>query len=448
MPGWRKTLAILTVLSMVALAAVFASLASAHSTTTKSGTLNIMGFGSGDDVAATRYAIAAKAVAGDTINNPNGGFNDQQFLAAIAGGNAPDLVYMDRNDVGTYAAKGVLMPLSSCVSSQKIDLSQYRKSAISQVTYKGALYGIPEFENARTIMVNDYVAKKAGVKVSDISTTDWAKLSQVAKKMSVVSGGKVTRIGFDPKLPEFLPLWAKANGQDLLSKDGLHAYLNSPKAVQALTYAMSLINEQGGWNAFSAFRNTFDFFGAGNQYAKNQLGAFPIEDWYYNVIAQTSPQVQLTAVPFTNRKGGPINYQGGSTWVIPKAAKNPTDACKFAKTMTSVSTWLAAAKERAAKVAKANQPFTGLFTANAVADQAIYTQVFKPVKKWTQWANTYKTLLNVQRYSFNVPVSPAGEEVQTAWTNAVNRVLQGQQSPQQALDQAQKEAQAAINAAS
>jgi multiple sugar transport system substrate-binding protein len=340
------------------------------------------------------------------------------------------------------------MPLSSCIKSQNIDMSQYRQSAVQEVTYGGQVYGIPEFENARTVMVNDYVAKKAGVKISDISTTDWAKLSQVAKKMAVVSNGTVKRIGFDPKLPEFLPLWAKANGQDLLSKDGKTAYLNAPKTVAALQFAMSLINEQGGWNAFSAFRNKFDFFGADNQYAKNQLGAFPIEDWYYNVIAQSSPQVQLTAVPFTNRKGGELNYEGGSTWVIPKAAKNPTAACTWAKTITSVTAWMAAAKERAAKVAKANQPFTGLFTANATADQDIYTKVFKPVKKWTQWANAYKTILGMQRYSFGIPASAAGEEIKTAWTNAVNRVLQGQQTPKQALDQAQKEATAAIAAAS
>jgi multiple sugar transport system substrate-binding protein len=439
----RKGFALLFIGALCVL--VWASFANAH--TRDNGTLNIMGFGTGDDVATTRAAIAIKAVAPDKINNPNGGFNDQQFLAAVAGGNAPDLVYMDRQDVGTYAAKGVLMPLTSCIKSQNIKMSQYRQAAVAEVSYKGAVYGIPEFENARTLIVNRLIVQKAGLKLSDISTTNWTKLAQVAKKMSVVKNGKVVRIGFDPKLPEFLPLWAKANGQDLMSKDGTKAFLNAPKTVQALKFALSLINEQGGWNAFSSFRNTFDFFGNGNQYAKNQLGAFPMEDWYYNVLAQTSPQIRIASVPFTNRKGAVINYEGGSTWVIPKAAKNPTAACTWAKTMTAPSTWMAAAKERAAKVAKANQPFTGLFTANAVADQEIYNKVFKASPKFKEWDAAYKNLLFVQRYSFGIPVSPAGEEVKNAWMNAVNRVLQGQQSPQDALNQAQKEATSAINAA-
>jgi multiple sugar transport system substrate-binding protein len=56
-------------------------------------------------------------------------------------------------------------------------------------------------------------------------------------------------------------------------------------------------------------------------------------------------------------------------------------------------------------------------------------------------------VLDVQRYSFGIPASPASAEFQQAWTDAVNRVLAGQQSPKQALDQAQKEAVAAIKAA-
>ena len=60
-------------------------------------TLNIMGFGTnGDDVAKSRFAIAQQAIAPDTVSAPNGGFNDQQFLAAVASGNPPDLVYMIR----------------------------------------------------------------------------------------------------------------------------------------------------------------------------------------------------------------------------------------------------------------------------------------------------------------------------------------------------------------
>jgi multiple sugar transport system substrate-binding protein len=46
-----------------------------------------------------------------------------------------------------------------------------------------------------------------------------------------------------------------------------------------------------------------------------------------------------------------------------------------------------------------------------------------------------------------LPANPADAEFKTAWQDAVNRVLNGQQTPQEAMDQAQEEAQAALDAA-
>ena len=34
----------------------------------------------------------------------------------------------------------------------------------------------------------------------------------MAEKLTVTKGDKLQRIGFDPKIPEFLPMWVKANG--------------------------------------------------------------------------------------------------------------------------------------------------------------------------------------------------------------------------------------------
>ncbi len=42
-------------------------------------TLQVLGFGTGDVIANTRAALATKAVAPAKVNNPSGGFNDQQF---------------------------------------------------------------------------------------------------------------------------------------------------------------------------------------------------------------------------------------------------------------------------------------------------------------------------------------------------------------------------------
>jgi multiple sugar transport system substrate-binding protein len=442
-----KAIGALAVAAVVAAVAVTA--AAAHTSSTKatklSGTLNIMGFGTnGDDVAKNRFAIAQKAIAPVKVNAPNGGFNEQQFLTDVASKQVPDVLYWDRSFVGTYAAKGALMPLDNCIKNDKIDTSQYRQAALQSVTYKGHIYGIPEFFDVRTLIVDTRVADTSGVTGKDFNTANTAAFKAAALKMYQHSGSQVTRIGIDPKLPEFFPLWAKAFGANILSKDGLHPDLNSKQAIAALTYANSLIQAQGGYNAFLAFRNTWDFFGGDNQVAKNQVGAWPMEEWYYNVLASASPNVNVTAIPFRSKTGDPINYSTGSAWSIPKGSKNAAAACQWMKTMTNASTWETVANIRKAAYAKAGQFWTGLFTGNAKADAVINKPTANEPKKWSSIINTVE---NAERYSFALPASPASAQFNTAWTNAVNRVLQGQQTPAAALNQAQKEAVAAIKAA-
>jgi multiple sugar transport system substrate-binding protein len=444
---WKR-ISVLTAIAAGLAVAVAVSLASATTDRAASAgaaaatNLSIMGFGTnGDDVAKTRYAIAEKAVGG-SVDAPNGAFDDQQFLAAVAARDVPDLVYFGRDKVGTYAARGALVPLTSCIKSHKINTKQYRKAALSEATYKGKIYAIPEFYDVRTVIVNLDVLAKANVKLADLNTRNWTKLKAAAKKLYVTSGGKVSRIGFDPKLPEFFPLWAKANGADILSKDGLHPKLNSPKAVAALQYAISLINAQGGWDKFKSFRDTWDFFGKKNQVAEDQVGAWPMEQWYYNVLTSSSPQVKIHALPFRARNGQVINYETGSAWAIPKGAKHQAAACTWMKAMTSTSTWMAAARNRAAVRKQQNRPYTGLSTANSVADTAIFKQTYTPINKYFDQA--VKTVLDVQQHSFNIPASPASAEFQDAWQNAVNSVLTGQASAKSALNKAQKIASDAI----
>jgi multiple sugar transport system substrate-binding protein len=448
MSGRWKRIGLLTALTAALAAAVAVSLASAMTdrsaspATAAATNLTIMGFGTnGDDVAKTRYARAEAAVGGG-VSAPNGGFDDQQFLAAIAAGDVPDLVYFTRDKVGTYAARGALVPLTSCIKSHKINMKQYRSAAVNEVTYKKKVYAIPEFYDVRTVIVNLDVLNKAKVKLSQLNTRNWTTLKAAAKKLYQSSGGKVSRIGFDPKLPEFFPLWAKANGADILSKDGLHPHINSPKAVAALQYAISLINAQGGWDRFKSFRDTWDFFGKKNQVAEDQVGAWPMEQWYYNVLTANSPQVKIAALPFRARNGKVINYETGAAWAIPKGAKHQAAACTWMKTMTSVNTWMAAARNRAAVRKQQNRPYTGLSTANAVADKAIFKQTYTPINKYFDQA--VKTVLDVQQHSFYIPASPASSEFQDAWTNAVNSVLTGQASVRSALNKAQKTATAAI----
>jgi multiple sugar transport system substrate-binding protein len=410
-----------------------------------SGSLSLMGVSAGDEVGTSRVKLYKQQHPKVTVKMNDAGFDAQQFLTAVKSKNPPDLVYMDRNLIGTYAARGTLQPLESCISGQGIDMTQFRPAAQDEVKYDGKIYGIPEFYTVQAILVDAKVLKGADVQASDLDTSDWGALETVAKKLYASKDGKPTRIGFDPKLPEFLPLWAQANGTSLVNPDG-SPKLDDPKVAEALEYAVRLVDDQGGWAKFKAFRDTWDFFGSKNQVASDQVGAWPMENWYVNVLVDTSPDVDLTAVPFKDKQGKPISMLGGSAWVIPTGSRNPALACDFAKTMTSADAWAAAGAARAAKVKKDKSIFTGLFTGNKAADEAIKSQYVKSSGNAgfdTAIEDYYKAL---DYATARVP-SPASQEITDAWTKAATRALNHQGTAAELLAKAQTEAQSAYDRA-
>jgi len=444
MEGRTKRIAVLLVVA-AAFAAVIAGTAGARTDAPKANTLDIYGYGPGDDVQENRAAYAASQLPGVTIKREPASFDDQAFLTRLASGSVPDLVRMGRPSMALYAAKGVLQPINSCVSKSLI--KQYRAGAIKALTWKGKLYGLPEFTNQVTLIVNPQAFQEAGVPLKDAQMKNLSLLLKTAKKLTKFDGsGNLTRIGFDPKIDSGFgfPLWVKYFGANIISSDGLHAQLNTAAARKALAFTTAVINAEGGWNKFVAYRNTFDFFGAGNPLVKDQLGMWPMESFIYNVFANNSPKQQIAARYFTNRKGGPITFFSGNGWVIPKASSDFADACAYMKAVTSVQAWLTAGKKRYDARKAANQAFTGLYTANAVADRKLYEDIYHATGN-PAYDDAVKYLVNASKYGFELPPTPAGAQFANAYNSAVQRVLTGQQSIKAALAQAQKEAQAAIN---
>ncbi|MCT9931124.1 extracellular solute-binding protein [Planotetraspora sp. A-T 1434] len=408
--------------------------------------LTTMGFGLPDEIATTRVAAFQKAHPDVKLTINQGQFDEQAFLSSVASGNPPDVVYLSREMLGTYAARGAIQPLDDCVAKQGIATGDFYPAAQQQVRLAGKWYGMPEFYNSIVLLVNDKAAKEAGADPAKIDASDWDGLSALAKKMNKVSGGKIERFGFYPKLPEFLPLWAKANGADLMTADGRTSQLTDPKVIEALTYANGLLKEQGGWTRLKAFTDTFDYFGEKNPVTQDQIGMMLTEQFLITSMANTSPDARITVLPFEDRQGHPISNVGGNAWAIPKGARNPDAACQWIKTMTSADTWIAAAKARAAKRAQEGKVYTGTYTGNAKADKVIFSQIVRP-SGHEPYDNAIKTILAAQAEGLVVPPSPAAAEFRTAWLDAATRVMQGRAEPQAALLQAHGEAQRALRGA-
>ena len=403
-----------------------------------------------DEIATTRYDIFTDQNPDLEVTFTESNFDAATFLASVAAGNPPDVVRMDRAIIGTYVANGALDPIDQCITDRSIDMSQYRQSAVEGVTMGGQVYGIPEFYDSRIILINDSVLEEVSLTVEDIDTSDWAALSAVNEQLMAKEGDSITRLGFDPKIPEFLPLWAAANGTSLISDDGLTSNLDDPLVAEALEYSVSLVEAHGSASDFLDFRGNgpggVDFFGAQNQFVEDTLGAFPMEQWYLNVLAGASPDEGVSFAPFLDREGNEITFASGSAWVIPAAADNKEAACEFMRVVTLPDTWYAAAEVRATTRAADGEPFTGTYTANSVADERIFSELVTEESAGAYYEGV-QLALSTADDAITLPPNAAAEEFTRIWQDAVQRVLNEGVSAADALADADQEAQAALDAA-
>jgi len=207
------------------------------------------------------------------------------------------------------------------------------------------------------------------------------------------------------------------------------------------------MDAQGGYAKVKSFTDSFDFFGAKNQYVKDQVGAQVNAQWYVNVLTPYVKNVDISAVPFKNSEGQPFTVASGTSFVIPEGAKNPDAACAWALGLTSQEAWMAAGAARAKTIAKTPGAInTGLFTGSPAADKAIRDTYVKQSSN-AGFNEAIATYYDVVASGKSFGASPAGQQIQTELQNAVTSALLGTKTAEAALKDAQTAAMRAYNQA-
>jgi multiple sugar transport system substrate-binding protein len=365
--------------------------------------------------------------------------------------NAPDVVRMNTSDLATYVARGVLAPLDECFSTMGVDVAgTFYAAPLSQATINGQVYGAPEFLTTQNWFINQSAFTDAGLDASTFDFSNWDTIKTANDSLLQMNGSDITRIGIDPKLPEYFPLWAKANGVDLVSADGKTAQLNSPQAVEALQFTVDLINAHGGSQPFDAFKQSWDFFGAENELAKDQVAAFPFEQFYLSSLAGVSPDIDLTVKPFVDRQGNGLTYATGQSLAVTSKTSDPEAACAFVATLTNADAWVKAAEARKQIRASSDppKPNTGVYSANQVANERMFSEVNPPDEMPAPFGDAVKVVIENAQHAFALPPSPGNAAIFTGTNSivsqAVARALAGE-NMQAVLDDANQQAQQAID---
>ena len=405
-----------------------------------SGTLNSWSFDNADDVGKARmgYADAQLKKSGVTVKYDQTSFDAQKFTTRLASGDVPDVVQMDAQDVITYAAQGLIMPLNKCYSQNNVDPSTLFYPAVTgDVTWKNQIWAVPQFYQPSAILVDENVLQAAGLTNADIDTSNMPRLLAAIKKMYKSSGGNPSTLGFDPQATGNVYLWLLGLGGQVTDKNGAPA-LDSAANEAALSALKQITDAQGGYAKLKSFTDTFDFFGAKNQFVKNQVGAEVDAQWYPNVLSPYTKQIKIQTVPFKNKSGQPVTVSDDTAFVIPTKSRNPVAACQWALAVDSMGSWKAAEAARNATLAKTGSPNTGLFTGEPAVDKILRADS-KPSGN-ADFDQAVQGFYDIVGDGIALPASPAGQEIQTDLQNAFTSVLTGQSSPKDALAKAQSDA--------
>jgi ABC-type glycerol-3-phosphate transport system substrate-binding protein len=171
----------------------------------------------------------------------------QKISTAFAGGDAPDIFWMDVR-TASLAQQGVLLALDDYLTEE--NRADYLPSTWIEPTYEGATYGVPMHQLTEALYVNTELAEAAGIELPQ-SLDDawtWEEFEEVASALTQRDGDTTEVWGFGVQrqlqdwsvLPVIVQNGGQALSEDLMTADGV---LNSDAAVEAMAWYGGLFTD-------------------------------------------------------------------------------------------------------------------------------------------------------------------------------------------------------------
>ncbi len=372
-----------------------------------SGTLSVWAMGAEGDKLKVLAEGFMKDNPGVTINvTPvDWGQAVAKLTTAIAGKQTPDVSQMGTDMMGQFAATGAFEAVPA-----NFEPSMFFESAWNTNIVDGTVSGVPWYVETRLLYYRTDIAEKAGITALPAT---WEELKAMAIAMQSKGGAKWGIALGTKNLQEYLPfLWS--NGGDVMDAGGKFT-LNSPQAVEALTYYDSFFEE--GLSPKSVPEG-FDIVPA---FVSGTHPMFFSGPWHLSQIktaggAELDGKWAVAAIP---KKVSSTSWVGGSNLVVYKESKNKDLAWKFVQYLSDPKTqvaWYAEVSDLPAISAAWDDP-------SIKSDENVG-------KFREQLATTLAP-----------PAIETWSEVATAINSTLEKMTTGTLAPQAAADEMQKEAE-------
>lgn len=251
----------------------------------------------------------------------------QQLGQSLAGGDPPDVFYVDAARFGDYAATGALYPYVSELAAA----GDFYPSLVDTFTFDGEPVCAPKDFSTLALVINNAMWEDAGLTDDDIPTT-WDELATVAETLTADGHAG---LGVGPTRDR-LAAFMVQNGGWFLNDDGTQATVDSPENAEALEYVAGLLE-----NESMQYPAQLDA-GWGGEALGIGRAAMTIEgNWIKGAIENDYPDLDYTVVELPEGPAGKGTLLFTQCWGIAAASPNQDAAVDLVDHLTSVDAQLA-----------------------------------------------------------------------------------------------------------
>jgi N,N'-diacetylchitobiose transport system substrate-binding protein len=261
-----------------------------------------------------------------------------KFDAALAGGDAPDVIELGNTEMTKYMAAGAFKSLNqSAFPNNKTWLQGLKGSC----QFNGKLYGVPYYAGARAVIYRKDQYRAAGIKGTPKSLAQFvANGKKLMKKYG--KDGAYSALYFPGKY------WLASmsfvydyGGQIAVRKGGKwKGTLNSPRAIAALTQLKSIVGSLSRANKTGDEANPQQAL----VFAKGKVGSFIGNGWEWpyaldEKLGNPALSNSMGAYPMPSHTKGKFmpTFLGGSDLAVPVTTKNQALAVDWIKAFTSTA---------------------------------------------------------------------------------------------------------------
>jgi multiple sugar transport system substrate-binding protein len=271
-----------------------------------------------------------------SFQNVNADNASQKLTTQIAGGNPPDVAFVDASSTADFASRDALVNLDGYIArSSVVKPADYVDAFKTFVTYNGHLYGLPIDGESTGLFYRKDLFAAAGIsgppKTWDEFMADVQKLTDPAKKQY---GYEV----FAPEAAYYWYPWLYQAGGDLLSADGKTVVFDSPAAQKAADFYVNLAKYSPPDYLNS---NSYDGRVA---FAQGQVAMYMAGSWLAGTLHSEDPKIdnKWGTAPLPSGSAGCKTTIAGDSLVLLANSKNPDAAwlwIEYLEQPQNLATW-------------------------------------------------------------------------------------------------------------